>query len=83
VFATDLARLKDALPPFPLEQAKAEVERELGKPLAEIFPVFGEAVGAASLAQAHRATMADGREVAVKILRPASSGGWPTTAPPC
>jgi ubiquinone biosynthesis protein len=70
VFATDLSRLKDALPPFPLEQAKAEVERELGKPLAELFPVFGEAVGAASLAQAHRATMADGREVAVKILRP-------------
>lgn len=70
VFATDLARLKDALPPFPLDQAKAEVERELGKPLAEIFPVFGEAVGAASLAQAHRATLADGREVAVKILRP-------------
>lgn len=70
VFASDLARLKDALPPFPLDQARAEVERELGKPLAEIFPVFGEAVGAASLAQAHRATMADGREVAVKILRP-------------
>ena len=70
VFATDLARLKDALPPFPLDQARAEVERELGKPLADIFPVFGEAVGAASLAQAHRATMADGREVAVKILRP-------------
>ena len=70
VFATDLARLKDALPPFPLDQAKAEVERELGKPLAEIFPVFGAVVGAASLAQAHRATLADGREVAVKVLRP-------------
>ena len=70
VFATDLSRLKDALPPFPLDQARAEVERELGKPLAEIFPVFGEAVGAASLAQAHRATLADDRDVAVKILRP-------------
>lgn len=70
VFATDLSRLKDALPPFPLDQAKAEVERELGKPLADVFPVFGEAVAAASLAQAHRAVMADGREVAVKVLRP-------------
>ena len=70
VFAQDLSRLKDALPPFPTDVAKAEVERELGKPLAELFPVFGEAVAAASLAQAHRATMADGREVAVKILRP-------------
>ena len=70
VFAADLSRLKDALPPFPLDRARAEVERELGKPLVEIFPVFGEAVGAASLAQAHRATLADGREVAVKILRP-------------
>lgn len=70
VFATDLSRLKDALPPFPMAQARAEVERELGKPVDDLFPVFGEPVAAASLAQAHRATMADGREVAVKILRP-------------
>ena len=70
VFATDLARLKDALPPFPTARARAEIERELGQPVDVLFPVFGEPVGAASLAQAHRATMADGREVAVKILRP-------------
>lgn len=70
VFATDLAHLKDALPPFPTAEARAEIERELGKPVDVLFPVFGEPVGAASLAQAHRATMADGREVAVKVLRP-------------
>ncbi|MDP1737363.1 MAG: 2-polyprenylphenol 6-hydroxylase [Caulobacter sp.] len=69
-FAGDLSRLKDALPPFPIDVARAEIEREFGRPVAEIFPVFGEAVAAASLAQAHRAVMADGREVAVKVLRP-------------
>jgi ubiquinone biosynthesis protein len=69
-FAGDLSRLKDALPPFPIAVARAEIEREFGRPAAEIFPIFGEAVAAASLAQAHRAVMADGREVAVKVLRP-------------
>lgn len=69
-FAGDLSRLKDALPPFPIAVARAEIEREFGRPAAEIFPVFGEAVAAASLAQAHRAVMTDGRQVAVKVLRP-------------
>lgn len=70
VFAQDLSRLKDALPPFPTGLARAEVTRELGKPVDELFPVFGDAVAAASLAQAHEAVMADGRRVAVKVLRP-------------
>jgi ubiquinone biosynthesis protein len=69
-FARDLGRLKDALPPFPIEQARREVERSLGRPVESLFTDFGPAVAAASLAQAHRATLADGRKVAVKILRP-------------
>ncbi|MDP1629856.1 MAG: 2-polyprenylphenol 6-hydroxylase [Caulobacter sp.] len=69
-FADDLSRLKDRLPPFPDDQARAEIERELGRPVAELFPIFGGAVAAASLAQAHEAVMADGRRVAVKVLRP-------------
>ncbi len=69
-FAEDLLRLKDRLPPFPLSIAKAEIARNLGKPLPEIFTEIGEPVAAASLAQAHPATLVDGREVAVKVLRP-------------
>jgi len=69
-FAADLSRLKDRLPPFPTEVARAEVARALGKPLEALFSEFGEPVGSASLAQAHSAILNDGRRVAVKVLRP-------------
>lgn len=69
-FADDLSRLKDRLPAFPLSVAKAEIARNLGKPLDEIFAEIGEPVAAASLAQAHPATLVDGQKVAVKVLRP-------------
>ncbi|HWE99477.1 MAG TPA: 2-polyprenylphenol 6-hydroxylase [Caulobacteraceae bacterium] len=70
IFAEDLSRLKDQLPPFPTSVAKAEVERALGRPLGSLFAEFGEPVAAASLAQVHPARLLDGREVAVKLLRP-------------
>lgn len=70
VFAEDMGHLKDRLPPFPLTVARAEVERELGRPIGALFATFGEPVAAASLAQAHDATLLDGRRVAVKVLRP-------------
>lgn len=70
-FAEDLARLKDRLEPFPLAIARGEVERGLGRPVADLYFEFGEAVAGASLAQAHAAVLADGRRVAVKVLRPA------------
>jgi ubiquinone biosynthesis protein len=69
-FARDLGRLKDALAPFPLDEARREVERSLGRPVETLFKDFGPPVGAASLAQAHPAWLTDGRKVAVKVLRP-------------
>ena len=69
-FAEDMGRLKDKLPPFPMAQARAVIAQELGRPVDEVFASFGEPVAAASLAQAHQATLADGRHVAVKVLRP-------------
>ncbi len=68
-FATDLGRLKDRIDPFPLDQARAEVERSLGRPVESLFATFEAPLGAASLAQAHPATLHDGRRVAVKVLR--------------
>ncbi|OHB29733.1 MAG: 2-polyprenylphenol 6-hydroxylase [Phenylobacterium sp. RIFCSPHIGHO2_01_FULL_69_31] len=69
-FAEDLGHLKDRLPPFPMAVARTIVAQELGRPVDEVFARFGEPVAAASLAQAHDATLADGRRVAVKVLRP-------------
>jgi ubiquinone biosynthesis protein len=67
----DLAQLQDRLPPFPGDRARAGVEAELGRPLGALFEAFDEtAVAAASIAQVHFARTADGREVAVKVLRP-------------
>ena len=69
-FARDLGRLKDRLPPFPIDQARREVQRSLGRPVEALFTDFQPAIAAASLAQAHPAYLADGRKVAVKVLRP-------------
>lgn len=69
--ATELRILQDKLPPFPLETARASVERELGRPIDEIFAEFGEPVATASIAQVHKARLKDtGEVVAVKVLRP-------------
>jgi ubiquinone biosynthesis protein len=69
--ADDLAELQDRMPPFPGDIARAIVAEELGRPLDELYQFFDDVpVAAASIAQVHFAVTTDGREVAVKILRP-------------
>ncbi len=68
--ALELTELQDRLPPFPTEQAKEEVARELGRPVEALFAEFGPPVAAASIAQVHKCRTSDGRAVAVKVLRP-------------
>ncbi|MGE0178449.1 MAG: 2-polyprenylphenol 6-hydroxylase [Sphingomonas sp.] len=69
--AGDLALLQDRLPPAPFEAVRSAIEQGLERPIDQLFShIDPEPVGAASIAQVHRATTTDGRLVAVKVLRP-------------
>ncbi|MEN8683711.1 2-polyprenylphenol 6-hydroxylase [Marivita sp.] len=69
--ATQLRVLQDKLPPFSVAEAKKMVEAELGIAVDQLFAEFSEPVAAASIAQVHKAKLAQtGETVAVKVLRP-------------
>ncbi|CAJ1963506.1 unnamed protein product [Cylindrotheca closterium] len=72
-YTSKLQDLQDGLDPMPFALVKKVVEQELldGAPLSELFATFEEEpLGAASIAQVHKATLLDGRVVAVKLQRP-------------
>lgn len=67
----ELARLQDRVPPFSSELAIAQIEKSLKAHPDDLFASFErEPVASASIAQVHFATLKDGKEVAVKVLRP-------------
>ncbi len=69
--ADELAKLQDQVPPFPSAQAVVLLEAAYNKKLNEVFFSFEETpIASASVAQVHFAVLPNGREVAIKILRP-------------
>ncbi len=66
-----LERMQDDVAPLPFEVIEQAVEDALGVRISKVFDSFDETpLGCASLAQVHRATLRDGRKVAVKVQRP-------------
>lgn len=69
--ADELAKLQDAVPPFSGQQARRIIEQAFGHPIEDVLDAFDEQpLASASIAQVHTATLKDGKQVVVKVLRP-------------
>ena len=69
--AHNLLSLQDSLPPVPFEAIRAEMERSFEAPLENLFAEIDPVpVGSASIAQVHKGVTAEGKTVAIKVLRP-------------
>jgi predicted unusual protein kinase regulating ubiquinone biosynthesis (AarF/ABC1/UbiB family) len=70
-FQRELAKLRDAAPTVEFKQMKRVIEEDLEEKIADVFADFDEQpIAAASIGQVYRATLKDGREVAVKVQYP-------------
>lgn len=69
--AKAISKLQRQAPPMPFAEIKAQVEKELGKPLNQIFKSFDEQpFAAASIGQVHKAVLPNGQQVVVKVQYP-------------
>lgn len=74
-YIDEFKKLQDMVPPVPFVEVKAVMEREIKRPLSEIFSEFVEKpIAAASVGQVHTAKLHSGETVAVKIIRPGIAG---------
>jgi ubiquinone biosynthesis protein len=70
-YCAELGKMLDRIPPFPTEQAVEIIERNLKRPLSDVFEVFDpDPIGSASLACVYQAQLKSGQRVAVKVRRP-------------
>ncbi|AHG91830.1 ABC-1 domain-containing protein [Gemmatirosa kalamazoonensis] len=68
---SELQNLFDRLPAVPFAEARAIIERSLGRPIADLFEsVEDPPIGSASIAQVHRAWLLGGEAVVVKVMKP-------------
>jgi ubiquinone biosynthesis protein len=73
--AHELSQLQSNTPADPPDVTRATIERELARPIAECFLEFDpEALASASIGQAHRARLPNGRPVVVKVQHPGIEG---------
>lgn len=70
-YTTELAQLRDHVKPFPFAEVEAILAEEYGRPASEVFAAIeAEPLASASISQVHRATLHDGRMIALKVRRP-------------
>ena len=70
-YCKELVKLRDNVAPLPFEEVQRVIEEEYGCPMQEVFSSFERLpLGSASIAQVHKASLLDGREIVVKVQRP-------------
>jgi len=70
-YCSELSKMLDRAAAFPTSEAIAVIERNLGRPLSDVFKVFDpDPIGSASLACVYQAQLKTGERVAVKVRRP-------------